>query len=195
MANSVFITALKTELIICRILSTVYLSVSSYFIVLSRLLHLCHHCKDMFLFVFFYKSQNLFYVFLVFSNFCFFVLIENHDLNFTAKYGDCYIEERNDSPVGVYNGGIPPTVYSCRSATSGGNKVHVFSNFGNSASNETTVEISGDSPDPVSVVLSNYHKVHWRVVLRGTLVPNIYLVSSCFKDKFKAYTSVYSPIP
>lgn len=53
----------------------------------------------------------------------------------------------------------------------------MFSNFGNSASNETTVEISGDSPDPVSVVLSNYHKVHWRVVLRGTVVPNIYLVS------------------
>lgn len=144
---------------------------------------------------FFYKSQNLFYVFLVFSNFCFFVLIENHDLNFTAKYGDCYIEERNDSPVGVYNGGIRPTVYSCRSAANGRNKVHVFSNFGNSASNETTVEISGDSLDPVSVVLSNYHKVHWRVVQRGTLVPNIYLVSSCFKDKFKAYTSVNSPIP
>uniref|UniRef100_K1QBS1 Uncharacterized protein n=1 Tax=Magallana gigas TaxID=29159 RepID=K1QBS1_MAGGI len=94
-----------------------------------------------------------------------------------AKYGDCYIEERNDSPVGVYNGGIRPTVYSCRSAANGRNKVHVFSNFGNSASNETTVEISRDSPDPVSVVLSNYHKVHWRVVLRGTLVPNIYLVS------------------
>lgn len=144
---------------------------------------------------FFYKSQNLFYVFLVFSNFCFFILIENHDLNFTAKYGDCYIEERNDSPVGVYSGGICPTVYSCRSAANGRNKVHVFSNFGNSASNETTVEISGDSPDPVSVVLSNYHKVHWRVIVRGTLVPNIYLVSSCFKDKFKAYTSVNSLIP
>lgn len=157
--------------------------------------HLCHHCKDMFLFFFFYKSQNLFYVFLVFSNFCFFILIENHDLNFTAKYGDCYIEERNDSPVGVYNGGIRPTVYSCRSAANGRNKVHVFSNFGNSASNETTVEISGDSPDPVSVVLSNYHKVHWRVIVRGTLVPKIYLVSSCFKDKFKAYTSVNSLIP
>lgn len=97
--------------------------------------------------------------------------------NCLPKYGDCYIEERNDSPFGVYNGGIRPTVYSCRSATSGGNKVHVFSNFGNSASNETTVEISGDSPDPVSVVLSNYHKVHWRVIVRGTLVPNIYLVS------------------
>lgn len=106
-------------------------------------------------------------------------------MTFTAKYGDCYIEERNDSPVGVYSGGIRPTVYSCRSAADGENKVHVFSNFGNSASNETMVEISGDSPGLVSVVLSNYHKVHWRVIVKGALVPNIYLVSSCFKISLK----------
>lgn len=146
--------------------------------------HLCRHCKDRFSFFSVTKFVRCF-LFCFFFQFFYFNLIHNHDLTFTAKYGDCYIEERNDSPVGVYSGGIRPTVYSCRSAANGENKVHVFSNFGNSASNETMVEISGDSPGPVSVVLSNYHKVHWRVIVKGALVPNIYLVSSCFKISLK----------
>jgi hypothetical protein len=54
----------------------------------------------------------------------------------------------------------------------------VISNFGNSQSNETTVEIFGDSVNatPVTIVLSNYHRVKWRVVLKGTIVQKIFLV-------------------
>lgn len=132
----------------------------------------------------------MFYVFLFFFNFCFFVLIKNYDLNFIVKYGDCYIEEKNDSFVGVYNGGICFIVYFCWLVVNGRNKVYVFSNFGNSVSNEMIVEIFGDFFDFVFVVLLNYYKVYWRVIVWGMLVLNIYLVSLCFKDKFKVYMLV-----
>lgn len=56
--------------------------------------------------------------------------------------------------------------------------MHVISSFGNSQSNETTVEIFGDSMNstPATIVLSNYHRVKWRVVLKDTHVVKIFLV-------------------
>nr|XP_022344737.1 uncharacterized protein LOC111137545 [Crassostrea virginica] len=87
------------------------------------------------------------------------------------KYGDCHIEEKatTNGSVRVYNKGEQPPVFACRSSTDVTQHVHVISSFGNGGRNETTVEISGNSKftTPVTVVLSNYQQINWRVVSKG----------------------------
>ena len=78
----------------------------------------------------------------------------------------------------MYNKGEQPPVFACRSSTDVTQHVHVISSFGNGGRNETTVEISGNSKftTPVTVVLSNYQQINWRVVVQGAVIRQIFLV-------------------
>ncbi|XP_061166346.1 uncharacterized protein LOC133175262 [Saccostrea echinata] len=101
--------------------------------------------------------------------------------NCLPKYGDCYIQEGKRRFVDALIQGKKSTMYSCQSPLSINTeeKIHVISTFSNSQSDETIVEIFGNSTNliPVTIVLSNYQKVKWRVILEGVVVKKFYLIS------------------
>ncbi|XP_062598833.1 uncharacterized protein LOC134260279 [Saccostrea cucullata] len=101
--------------------------------------------------------------------------------NCLPKYGDCYIQEGKRRFVDALIKGKKSTMYSCHSPISLDTKdnLHVISIFSNSQSEETVLELFGNSsdPTPVSIVLSNYQKVKWRVILKGVVVKKFYLIS------------------
>ena len=82
-------------------------------------------------------------------------------------------------------------VYSCHpDTTSAENDLYILSVYGNHYAKSTVVDITGESQEPVTLVLASYYPITWEVRNHEVHIQKIILVSLYQKQNKNHYSSI-----